>query len=227
MVLFWNGSRFSHTGIVYKTDTSKKKFWTIEGNTSGASGVVSNGGGVVVGKSYSYDGSKHRFHRPDYAGVLGITDKVVITPAPSANTSADNVAAGQRWLNKNYKEQLQKYCGGALKASGKYDTATRNACLAVWKDLMNRKHKTALNPENRNFLTSCKAVADKAKVSANSAGTFTYLAQLILSAKGFYTGAMDGACGAALVSAITRFQIKEGITGDGVCGKETWYRLFN
>ena len=39
-----------HTGIVYKVDSSY--VYTIEGNTSGASGVVDNGGGVFK-KSYS------------------------------------------------------------------------------------------------------------------------------------------------------------------------------
>lgn len=39
-----------HTGIVYGFDSST--VWTIEGNTSGASGVIANGGGVCK-KSYS------------------------------------------------------------------------------------------------------------------------------------------------------------------------------
>lgn len=43
-------SSISHTGLVYKVDGSK--VYTIEGNTSGASGVVANGGGVFK-KSYS------------------------------------------------------------------------------------------------------------------------------------------------------------------------------
>ena len=64
VVVFWNGSRYSHTGIVYQV--SGGYFYTIEGNTSGASGVISNGGGVVVGKKYKIAGTSHRFHRPAY-----------------------------------------------------------------------------------------------------------------------------------------------------------------
>lgn len=44
-----------HTGIVYKVDSSK--VYTIEGNTSGSSGVVANGGGVFK-KSYALSNSK-------------------------------------------------------------------------------------------------------------------------------------------------------------------------
>ena len=69
VVVFWNGSRFSHTGLVYQV--SGGYFYTIEGNTSGASGVVANGGGVVAGKKYKIAGTSHRFHRPDYADVSG------------------------------------------------------------------------------------------------------------------------------------------------------------
>ena len=45
-IFFYNSSktRVSHTGIVRKVDSSK--VYTVEGNTSGASGVVANGGGV-------------------------------------------------------------------------------------------------------------------------------------------------------------------------------------
>lgn len=44
-----------HTGIVYKVDSSR--VYTVEGNTSGASGVVENGGGVFK-KSYALNYSK-------------------------------------------------------------------------------------------------------------------------------------------------------------------------
>ena len=53
-----------HTGIVYGFDNST--VWTIEGNTSGASGVISNGGGVCK-KSYSRTYSRIAgYGYPDY-----------------------------------------------------------------------------------------------------------------------------------------------------------------
>ena len=52
----------SHTGLVYKVDSSK--VYTVEGNTSGASGVISNGGGVCK-KSYALNyGRLAGFGRP-------------------------------------------------------------------------------------------------------------------------------------------------------------------
>mgnify|MGYP001625231037 FL=1 len=49
IVIFYRSGTFTHTGIV--TKVVGDRFETIEGNTSGASGVVANGGGVCA-KSY-------------------------------------------------------------------------------------------------------------------------------------------------------------------------------
>lgn len=55
VVFFTNGQRAYHTGIVTEVTASRIK--TVEGNTSGASGVIENGGGVCQ-KSYAKNYSK-------------------------------------------------------------------------------------------------------------------------------------------------------------------------
>ena len=75
-IFFWNSdkSRVSHTGLVEKV--SGGKVYTIEGNTSGASGVVANGGGVKA-KSYSLNYNRIAgYGRPDWnaAGASGEDD---------------------------------------------------------------------------------------------------------------------------------------------------------
>lgn len=99
--------------------------------------------------------------------------------------------------------------------------------MAVFKDLLNRKYNCKLTPSNTNFGADTKVVAGNAMVQVNSSGTFTYILQFILSAKGYYTGTMDGACGAETVVAIKAFQKAKGLTADGQAGKDTWYALFN
>ena len=61
-----------HTGLVYQVDATY--FYTIEGNTSGASGVVSNGGGVAR-KKYSIAAYKGKvlFGHPKYDKADGTT----------------------------------------------------------------------------------------------------------------------------------------------------------
>ena len=75
-------SQIQHTGLVYAVDS--KKVYTVEGNTSGASGVISNGGGVCK-KSYSLSYARLAgFGRPDY-GVQTVQAEQV--QAPKTNTS--------------------------------------------------------------------------------------------------------------------------------------------
>ncbi len=54
-IFFKNSTRICHTGLVYAVD--KTYVYTIEGNTSGASGVIANGGGVCK-KKYKLTNSK-------------------------------------------------------------------------------------------------------------------------------------------------------------------------
>ena len=65
IVIFYRGGTFAHTGIV--TKVSGDRFWTIEGNTSGASGIIENGGGVCAKSYYNSQLPGTKFCRPDYS----------------------------------------------------------------------------------------------------------------------------------------------------------------
>lgn len=61
----YSNDGYDHTGIVVKVEN--EKVYTIEGNTSGGSGVVDNGGGVFE-KSYSLSNSQiGGYGRPNYS----------------------------------------------------------------------------------------------------------------------------------------------------------------
>lgn len=78
IVIFWRNGTFAHTGIVTRVDGDK--FWTIEGNTSGASGIVANGGGVCR-KSYLNSRMKGtKFCRPDYERILNKGSGYMFSP---------------------------------------------------------------------------------------------------------------------------------------------------
>lgn len=65
-IFFKQGNNITHTGLVYDIDNSR--VYTIEGNTSSASGVVANGGAVVK-KSYNLNSSYIAgYGRPKYNG---------------------------------------------------------------------------------------------------------------------------------------------------------------
>jgi hypothetical protein len=85
-IFFNNGIRICHTGIVYKVD--KNRVYTIEGNTSSASGVIANGGGVAK-KSYLLGYSRiDGYGRPKY-------DK-----SSSAPTTLGKLSKKAKWTGK-------------------------------------------------------------------------------------------------------------------------------
>lgn len=71
IVIFYRNGAFAHTGIV--TKVSGDRFWTIEGNTSGASGIVANGGGVCEKSYYNSQLPGTKFCRPNYSIVTNIS----------------------------------------------------------------------------------------------------------------------------------------------------------
>lgn len=138
-----------------------------------------------------------------------------------------NVAKGQNWMNVNYGSTLLKYKGEKLVVDNSYGQKSRAAALCIWKDVVNRKYGCSLTPENENFLASCKSAAKSAQITLGASGTLTYLAQFILSAKCYYTGAMDALFGSGTEAAVKAFQKSKGLTTDGIVGPDTWYALFN
>lgn len=84
------GSAIQHTGLVY--DVDGKYVYTVEGNTSGANGVVANGGGVCK-KKYSLTYARLAgFGRPDWS-LGGASEPAPVTPVPaesSPSTGADS-----------------------------------------------------------------------------------------------------------------------------------------
>lgn len=63
-IFFKNNKRICHTGLVYNVDSTY--VYTIEGNTSGASGVIANGGGVCRKKYKLTDSAIAGYGRPKY-----------------------------------------------------------------------------------------------------------------------------------------------------------------
>lgn len=67
IVIFKHGSEFTHTGIV--TGVNGDYFTTIEGNTSGGSTIIANGGGVCEKGYYNSNLPGTKFCRPNYEEV--------------------------------------------------------------------------------------------------------------------------------------------------------------
>lgn len=157
IVIFWSSKKkeFVHTGLV--TAVIGDRFYTIEGNTSGASDVIVNGGGVCA-KSYinsQMPGTK--FCTPDYSLVTSSTES---TTGGSYMFTPETVKSGDKNTSVLLLQEILRArgfkgkTGKALKLTRKADANTiyalkayqesRKEVLAVdgvcgpatWKDLI-------------------------------------------------------------------------------------------
>ena len=71
IVIFKHNGEFTHTGIVIKV--SGDRFWTVEGNTSGGSTIIANGGGVCQKSYYNSNLPGTKFCTPNYSLVKDTT----------------------------------------------------------------------------------------------------------------------------------------------------------
>lgn len=97
IVIFYHNGTFTHTGLV--TAVIGDRFNTIEGNTSGASGIIANGGGVCA-KSYlnsQMPGTK--FCTPDWSIVAETASNSSATVKPSTNETTKPSKA-PKWVGK-------------------------------------------------------------------------------------------------------------------------------
>lgn len=126
-IFFRNSKRICHTGLVVGFDD----IWvyTIEGNTSGASGVIANGGGVVEKKYKRTDKSIDGYGYPNYAGEFDPDVTPTITKASDTK---------MRQIKKGSTGKAVKVWQAILgvEVDGKFGPKTEEATKAFQK-----KHK--------------------------------------------------------------------------------------
>lgn len=196
-IFFGTASRCTHTGLVYKVDDAK--VYTVEGNTSGASGVIANGGGVKA-KSYSLTYSKiHGYGRPNYNDgykVASITDKTI-----------DTVEEVQLWLNQNYSS--------ALMLDGLYGDRTRKALVKALQENLGVAADGSFGPVT-------KAAVKPLKMG--SKGTLVKVLQCFLICNKQKIEA-DGSFGPATETAVRAYQRLCKLSVDGIAGPKTFETL--
>lgn len=97
IVIFYHNGTFTHTGIV--TAVIGDRFYTIEGNTSGASGIIANGGGVCAKSYLNSQMSGTKFCTPDYSIVSKTASNSSDTTKPSTNKKT-KPSKTPKWVGK-------------------------------------------------------------------------------------------------------------------------------
>lgn len=93
VILFYRNGTYTHTGLVVAV--SGGTVTTIEGNTSGASGIIANGGGVCK-KSYSVSSlsSETKYFMPDYSLVSSVAASSGTTTTKKEETTVSSYIVG-------------------------------------------------------------------------------------------------------------------------------------
>lgn len=126
-IFFWNAAKddVAHTGLVYKVDETY--VYTIEGNTSGASGVIANGGGVCK-KKYRLDYERiYSYGRPAYDEEAEAKEEVKEEVKKEISVKLPILRSGDRGDVVKAMQILligYKFSCGAYGADGIFGTAT-------------------------------------------------------------------------------------------------------
>lgn len=125
IVIFKHNGVFTHTGIVIKV--SGDQFWTVEGNTSGGSTIIANGGAVCKKTYFNSNLPGTKFITPDYSKVQEIKNEGNDTPSISASSilKIGNNGSAVKTLQKNLNTLIK----AKLTVDGEFGTATYNAVI--------------------------------------------------------------------------------------------------
>lgn len=129
IVIFKHSGTFTHTGIVIAVNGDK--FTTIEGNTSGASGIIANGGGVCQKSYYNSNLPGTKFCTPDYSLVSGSGSSGSTTTDATSETKADTKTDTKTNTTSGGLNKTQKFVGKvtASKLSVRSYAGTSNALI--------------------------------------------------------------------------------------------------
>ena len=201
-----------HIGIVVDYDDSR--VYTIEGNTSGATGLVANGGGVAQ-KSYSRWSSYIKcYARPEYDGEPGPTP-----PEPPTPSGDPQIADIQQWLRDAY--------GLDVNVDGYYGPQTKMYLTMAYQMELNAQFGYDLDVDG---IFGQDTYNHTPIVGYGAEGDITRIIQSMLYCRGYNPNGIDGIYGSDTKDAVMTFQANQGFTGrdlDGIYGPKTGYRLFN
>lgn len=209
-IIFFKGTRHAganHIGII--TDVSQGRIYTIEGNTSGGSYVIDNGGGVAK-KSYGITYSKILgYGRPAYDSL------------PDQNTA--NIANASSTKKPAAKPETTPTKTPAAKPSAaSSDTAayTKKQFIRDVQSVTGAKTDGIAGPETLSkTITVSKTVNRKHPI--------VKFIQKYLNVLGYNCGTVDGIAGNKFDAAVRAYQKAKGciIDGEITAGKNTWRTL--
>ena len=161
------------------------------------------------------------------AGVNGDVDlnlmykdisEILETPTENEETvfsGDENIKEAQIWLQNQY--------GYNLKADGYYGPETKKYLVMALQHELNTQFNLGLVEDGIFGNLTYNASIN---VRQGATGNITHIIQAVLYCKGYNTNGIEGIYGEGTTSAIRKFQKDKGLSVDGICGKNTFRKLF-
>lgn len=204
--IFFSGSRHAganHIGIV--TKVTADRVYTTEGNTSGASGVIDNGGGVA-NKSYSRSYSRIMgYGHPnfDIGGTTTNTTTNTTTSKPTTTTKPASTSSSS--TSKPSKSNK-------IDVDGEWGKATTRAAQRVFCTTIDGIVSRQI-AKYKKYMPNCLTSSWEFKTSGYHGGS-----ELIKAIQKWCGTSADGLCGPGTIKAL---QKKLGVSADGYMGPKT------
>lgn len=186
-----------HTGIVYKVTTTK--VYTIEGNTSSASGVVANGGAVAK-KSYSRSYSRiYGYGRPKYDAEKQSVESVV--------NKVTSTVSGKKAIIKKGQQHAIQFTGVEIEVDGICGSETNRMKARVLQHAMNLDYSKTI-VEDGIFGAKSKAKLGSHYVKKGETQAMVCAAEILMELNGIDPNGVEmprGIYGNGLVKAAKNF----------------------
>lgn len=214
VVMFKHGGVFTHTGIV--TSVSGDYFTTIEGNTSGGSSIIANGGGVCSKGYYNSNLPGTKFARLDWSIVAGQA------PAPASKPAT----TGGNAVIRDGQIHCNNFTGVGIPVDGYDGPKTRKGAVMVLQVAINQDYRAGLTVDGIWGPASNRALGSH-YVCRNECQYMVTALEILLMLKGYNPQGVEcpGSFGSGLEAAVRQYQKDHGLTVDGIAGRNTFMSL--
>lgn len=141
--------------------------------------------------------------------------KAIYSPAPPKPSGNTTIKYIQETLNQRYNT--------GLNVDGYYGPNTKKGLVKGLQHELNVQFKAGLVEDG---IFGARTKASCPIVRKGASGNITWLIQSMLYCKGYSTNGIDGIYGDGTFNAVCNFQKNNGLIADGICGKNTFEKLF-
>ena len=147
--------------------------------------------------------------------VADTTEQPVVEQPVTVFSGDENIREIQHTINDRY--------GAGIDEDGYFGSKTKSALIKAFQTELNNQFGKGLAVDG---IWGPKTYEACVNVRLNAKGNLTYIIQAMLYCKGYDTNGVDGIFGKGTASAVRKFQSDNGLSVDGIVGKNTFKALF-